>query len=143
MKIVSVMTTHSAGGAEFAAVEMLDALAERGHDVVMLSDMPGIGRGSRVPVVPLEIGPKLSSGTWPSLLVRWPALARGVARALGAQLPYDVLLVHYKKEQLVTDGCHRVCARCSCGPNGGRCPIRCAQDCRGVRTSLPAGGSSS
>ena len=41
VKIVSVMTTDAAGGAEFAAVEMLDALAERGHEVVMLSDQRG------------------------------------------------------------------------------------------------------
>ena len=44
MKIVSVMTTDSSGGAEFAAVEMLDALRARGHDVVMLTDMAGMGR---------------------------------------------------------------------------------------------------
>ena len=50
MKIVSVMTTSSAGGAEFAAVEMLDALSARGHDVVLLSDMPGIERDTSVAI---------------------------------------------------------------------------------------------
>ncbi len=102
MKIVSIMTTHSAGGAEFAAVEMLDALAERGHDVVMLSDMPTIGRGTRVPVVDLQIGPKLAKGSWRGLLARWPLLVRSLTSSLAAQAPYDVLLVHYKKEQLLT-----------------------------------------
>jgi glycosyltransferase involved in cell wall biosynthesis len=102
LKIVSVMTTHSAGGAEFAAIEMLDALAERGHQTVMLSDMPGIGRDSRVPVIPLEIGPKLAADTWGRLLVTSPALIARLWRALAAQLPFDVLLVHYKKEQLLT-----------------------------------------
>ncbi len=101
MKIVSVMTTRSPGGAEFAAVEMLDALAERGHEVVMLSDLPGIGRGTRVRVVPLAIGPKLSSSTWRALLRRWVSYVRRLRRGLERELPYDVLLVHYKKEQLM------------------------------------------
>ena len=101
MKIVSVMTTPSAGGAEFAAVEMLDALAERGHDVVMFSDLAGIGRGTRVRVAPIEIGPKLSSSTWRGLLRRWPMHVRSLRQALAGELPYDVLLVHYKKEQLM------------------------------------------
>ena len=42
------VTTDSSGGAEFAAVEMLDALVERGHECVLLSDREGIGRGTRV-----------------------------------------------------------------------------------------------
>ena len=58
MKIVSVMTTSSRGGAEFAAVEMLDALIDRGHEAVMLTDQPQIGRDTRVRVRPLEIGAK-------------------------------------------------------------------------------------
>lgn len=104
MKIVSVMTTDSSGGAEFAAVEMLDALAARGHETVMLSDQPEIGRGTRVAVRPLAIGPKLSVRSWPGLLVRWPLLRRRLTRALAEQAPYDVLLVHYKKEQLLAPG---------------------------------------
>jgi glycosyltransferase involved in cell wall biosynthesis len=95
------MTTSSAGGAEFAAVEMLDALAARGHDVVLLSDLPGIGRDSAVRVAPLAIGPKLSLRSWRRLLVCWPPYVRRLRRALEAQMPYDVLLLHYKKEQLM------------------------------------------
>ena len=101
MKIVTVMTTNSPGGAEFAAVEMLDALAERGHECVMLSDMPGIGRGTRVRVIPIDIGPKLSLRSYVSLATRWPLLMRRLRTALEAEAPYDVLLVHYKKEQLM------------------------------------------
>lgn len=101
MKIVSVMTTKSAGGAEFAAVEMLDALAERGHEVVMLSDLAGIGRSTRVRVVPLDIGPKLSTSTWKELLRHWPSYVACLRQQLERELPYDVLLVHYKKEQLM------------------------------------------
>jgi glycosyltransferase involved in cell wall biosynthesis len=101
LKIVSVMTTNSSGGAEFAAIEMLDALRQRGHETVMLSDMPGIGRDTEVPVVGIDIGPKLSTRTWTQLALRWPLLLRRLARALEEQMPYDVLLVHYKKEQLL------------------------------------------
>jgi glycosyltransferase involved in cell wall biosynthesis len=101
VKIVSVMTTSAAGGAEFAAIEMLDALAERGHEVVMLSDRPEIGRNSRVAVHPLQIGPKLSTRTWPKLLVQSERYRRRLARVLELVSPYDVLLVHYKKEQLM------------------------------------------
>jgi glycosyltransferase involved in cell wall biosynthesis len=102
MKIVSVMTTSAAGGAEFAAVEMLDALAARGHQVTMLSDRPDIGRETRVAVRPLEIGPKLSSTSVTTLLAHWPQYLIRLRRELERQQPYDVLLVHYKKEQLMT-----------------------------------------
>jgi hypothetical protein len=61
MKIVSVMTTDSSGGAEFAAMEMLEALRQRGNETVMLSDMPGLGRDTGVTVKPIELGPKLST----------------------------------------------------------------------------------
>ncbi len=101
MKIVSVMTTDSSGGAEFAAVEMLEALRQRGHDTVLLTDMAGIGRDTQVTIVPIDIGPKLSRSSWVGLALRWPLLLLRMGRALRAQAPYDVLLVHYKKEQLL------------------------------------------
>lgn len=104
MKIVSVMTGAAPGGAEFAAVELLDALVERGHEAVMLSDSPTIGRETRVEVHPLELGPKLSSSTWPRLGLRWRSLRGRLRRALEAEAPYDVLLLHYKKEQLLAPG---------------------------------------
>src|SRR5580693_3193871 len=100
MKIVSVMTTSSSGGAEFAAVELLQALHDRGHRTVMLTDMSAIGRDTDVQIQPLDIGPKLSVGAWVRLAIAWPRLLRRLRRALEAQEPYDVLLVHYKKEQL-------------------------------------------
>ncbi len=101
MKIVSIMTTDASGGAEFAAVEMLEALRQRGDETVLLTDMPGIGRDTGVDVQPIDIGPKLSTRSWMSLAVRWPLLLRHVSSALRRQEPYDVLLVHYKKEQLL------------------------------------------
>jgi len=102
MKIVSVMTTDSSGGAEFAAVEMLEALRQRGHETVMLTDMPAMARDTDVEVGPVDLGPKLSTRSWPSLALRWPLLVRSLAAALREQAPYDILLVHYKKEQLLT-----------------------------------------
>lgn len=101
LKIVSAMTTNSAGGAEFAAVEMLAALADRGHDVVMLSDLSGIARDSTVRTVPVAIGPKLSTRSWRHLSANWLGYVRSFRRALESEAPYDVLLVHYKKEQLM------------------------------------------
>ncbi|HWF33666.1 MAG TPA: glycosyltransferase family 4 protein [Solirubrobacteraceae bacterium] len=101
MKIVSVMTTDSSGGAEFAAVEMLEALRQRGHDTVMLTDMPGMARDTDVTVSPIELGPKLSTRSWIGLMLRWPSLRKRLRTALRAQEPYDVLMVHYKKEQLL------------------------------------------
>ena len=101
MKIVSVMTTDSSGGAEFAALEMLEALRQRGHETVMVTDMPGIGRDTEVQVAAVALGPKLSTRSWTGLALRWPLLMRNLSSALRAQAPYDVLLVHYKKEQLM------------------------------------------
>ena len=52
MKIVSVMTTSSRGGAEYAAISLLDALAARGHETVMLSDQRGVVRDTSGAVLP-------------------------------------------------------------------------------------------
>jgi glycosyltransferase involved in cell wall biosynthesis len=101
MKIVSVMTTDSSGGAEFAAMEMLEALRQRGHETVMLTDMQSLARDTRVRIEPIALGPKLSTGSWIALALRWPLLLRQLRRALQGEAPYDVLLVHYKKEQLL------------------------------------------
>ncbi len=101
MKIVSVMTTSSAGGAEFAAIELLDALRARGHETVMLSNWGEIANGTSVPVRQLDLGPKLSTRTWRTMIGQWPRYVASLTGALKRELPYDVLLVHYKKEQLM------------------------------------------
>ena len=64
MKIVSVMTTTAEGGAEFAAMEMLWALEQRGHETAMLTDLPAIGRETGVSLRAVELGPKLSGRDW-------------------------------------------------------------------------------
>ena len=140
MKIVSVMTTDSSGGAEFAAVEMLEALRQRGHETVMLTDMPRIGRDTGVEVRPIALGPKLSRRSWIGLALRWPLLVRRLRQALRAQAPYDVLMVHYKKEQLLAlmlPGGLRGARWC--GPSGGLSPSRCARASPAVHTSPPPG----
>ncbi|HEY0777140.1 MAG TPA: glycosyltransferase family 4 protein [Gemmatirosa sp.] len=111
MKIVSVLTTHSSGGAEFAAVELLDALAANGHETVMLSNQPDIGRGTAVTVRSIDLGPKLAVRTWRGLVLQTPRLFAGIVRALRAEAPFDVLLVHYKKEQLLAGLLPRAIAR--------------------------------
>ncbi len=101
LKIVTVMTTTADGGAEFAAMEMLWALEQRGHDTVMITDRPSIARDTGVRVEEIDIGPKLSRRDWPRIAASWPLYLRRLRKALENEMPYDVLLVHYKKEQLM------------------------------------------
>ena len=101
MKIVSVMTTTSRGGGEFAAVDLLDVLAARGHEAVLLTNQPELAEGTRLAVDKIDLGPKLARRTWPRLALRWPQLRRRLAAALQHHAPYDLLLLHFKKEQLL------------------------------------------
>jgi glycosyltransferase involved in cell wall biosynthesis len=101
LKIISVMTTASRGGGEYAAVDLLDALIRRGHDCTMMSNVATIADGTAVPVVPIDLGPKLARRSAVSLTARAPRVLRTLRTALERQAPYDVLLVHYKKEQLL------------------------------------------
>ena len=101
MKFVSVMTSSGRGGAEFAAVSMLDALIEGGHDAVMLSDQPDIATEIGVPSRPIDLGEKLSTRTYKRLGLTWPGQLLRLRAALLAEAPFDVLIVHYKKEQLL------------------------------------------
>jgi glycosyltransferase involved in cell wall biosynthesis len=101
VKIVSVMTTAARGGGEYAAVDLLDALGRRGHDVVLLSNVSDIADGTAVPVRPIDLGPKLSRRSAVSLTAKAPLVLRALRAALEREAPYDVLLVHYKKEQLL------------------------------------------
>jgi glycosyltransferase involved in cell wall biosynthesis len=101
MKIVSVMTTAARGGGEYAAADLLAALAHRGHDCVLLSNMPDIADGTAVPVRPIDLGPKLSRASAARLTLRAVPTFRALKAALEREAPYDVLLVHYKKEQLL------------------------------------------
>jgi glycosyltransferase involved in cell wall biosynthesis len=101
MKIVSVMTSATRGGAEYAAVRLLDAVAARGHETVLLTSHPDTADGSRVAARHVDLGPKLGSRTWPRLTAGSPLVLRSLRRELRREAPYDVLLLHFKKEQLL------------------------------------------
>jgi glycosyltransferase involved in cell wall biosynthesis len=101
MKVVSVMTSAARGGAEYAAVRLLDALAARGHEAVLLTSHPDTAAGTRVAARHIELGPKLGSRSWPRLGVTWPLVLRRLRHELEREAPFDVLLLHFKKEQLL------------------------------------------
>jgi glycosyltransferase involved in cell wall biosynthesis len=101
VKIVSVLTTASRGGGEYAAVDLLAALATRGHECVLLSNEASLTAGTELPLRGIELGPKLSRRSYPQLALMWPVYLRRLRAALEREAPYDVLLVHYKKEQLM------------------------------------------
>jgi glycosyltransferase involved in cell wall biosynthesis len=101
VKVVSLISSDAKGGAEFAAVAMLDALAERGHETVLLSNHIDLVDGTRVQARQVDLGAKLSRRTWAALAVRWPLVLGRIQRALSGEAPYDALLVHFKKEQLL------------------------------------------
>lgn len=101
MKFVSVLTSDALGGAEFAAASMLDALQAAGHEVVMLTDQPAIAREIGIPVTEIALGPKLSTRSYRRLALSWPRELLKLKAALDLQRPYDALIVHYKKEQLL------------------------------------------
>lgn len=101
MKIVSVMNTAARGGAEFAALEMLEALMARGHEAILLSERPDVADEHSVESRAVDLGPKLRLSTWRSLMFRWPKIVRALRDELEKEMPYDVLLVHYKKDQLL------------------------------------------
>jgi glycosyltransferase involved in cell wall biosynthesis len=54
-----------------------------------------------VPVRPIDLGPKLSRRSAVSLTAKAPLVLRALKATLEREAPYDVLLVHYKKEQLL------------------------------------------
>jgi glycosyltransferase involved in cell wall biosynthesis len=100
-RIVSIQTTSERGGAEYANVDLLDALATRGHDVALLTNVPDIAAGTRVPTRPIDLGPKLTRRSALRLVVQAPLILLGLARALWGERPAGTLLVHFKKEQLL------------------------------------------
>jgi glycosyltransferase involved in cell wall biosynthesis len=100
-RIVSIQTTNERGGAEYANVDLLDALAARGHDVLLLTNVPDIATGTRVAVREIDLGPKLARRSALCVALRGPLTLIRLARALRAAHPVDVVLLHFKKEQLL------------------------------------------
>lgn len=101
MKVVSVMTSDAPGGAEFAAVNMLAALSKRGHEAVLLTDQAEVADEQGVEVREIDLGRKLSRASYRGLAARSPALLTRLHEELERVWPYDVLVVHFKKEQLL------------------------------------------
>jgi glycosyltransferase involved in cell wall biosynthesis len=101
MKVVSVMTSDTLGGGEFAAVNMLEALGARGHQTVLLTNQAEVAAGRDVGVREIDLGGKLSRASYRALAARSPSLLARLRRDLEREWPYDVLIVHFKKEQLL------------------------------------------
>ncbi|HTC60477.1 MAG TPA: glycosyltransferase family 4 protein [Solirubrobacteraceae bacterium] len=100
-RIVSIQTTKERGGAEYANVDLLDALAERGHEVLLLTNVPELALGTRVTVRQIDLGPKLARRSAVRVALRSPRTLLRLAGALRAARPFGVVLVSFKKEQLL------------------------------------------
>ena len=100
-RIVSIQTTSERGGAEYANVDLLEALAERGHDVVLLTNIPELAAGTSVPVREIDLGPKLARRSAVRVALQAPLSVVRIARALRAERPVGAVLVSFKKEQLL------------------------------------------
>ncbi len=104
-RIVSGMTTQSHGGAEYANGDLLDALAGRGWQTTLLTNMPELTGGTRVQARWIDLGPKLSRRDAARVVAGFPRWTRRLRQALReehARAPIDVTLLHFKKEQLMT-----------------------------------------
>lgn len=105
LHVVSVQTSGERGGGEYANVEVLSGLRAHGLDVTLLSNQPALVEGTAVPVVQIELGPKIGRTTLRRVGRGFPRWLWRLRRALGREAkrkPIDVLLVHFKKEQLMS-----------------------------------------
>jgi glycosyltransferase involved in cell wall biosynthesis len=105
MRVVSVQTSNERGGGEYANVDLLDALAGRGHDVKLVTNLPDLAEGTRVPVREVDLGPKLGRAGLKQVVTRSPLYAARFVAALRAEARLgriDAVLLHYKKEQLMS-----------------------------------------
>jgi glycosyltransferase involved in cell wall biosynthesis len=100
-RIVSIQTTNERGGAEYANVDLLDALVARGRDVVLLTNMPDLAAGTKVPVREVNLGPKLARRTTLRLILESPLILMRLAWYLYRERPVGAVLLHFKKEQLL------------------------------------------
>lgn len=100
-RIVSIQTSHERGGAEYANVDLLEALRRRGHDVVLVTNLRDLADGTGVRVRDLDLGPKLSSRTRWTVVLDSPRLLWRLAGVLWRDRPVAATLVHFKKEQLL------------------------------------------
>jgi glycosyltransferase involved in cell wall biosynthesis len=105
LHVVSVQTSGERGGGEYANVEVLSGLQARGFEVTLLSNQPELVEGTTVPVVQIELGPKIRRTTLRRVALGFPGWLWRLRSALKRQArdrPIDVLLLHFKKEQLMS-----------------------------------------
>jgi hypothetical protein len=100
-RVASVQTSNERGGAEYANVDLLEALAARGHDVVLLTNLPDLAIGTQVRVRAVDLGPKLARRTARRVVLQLPRTLLRLARALRAEQPIGVTFLHFKKEQML------------------------------------------
>jgi glycosyltransferase involved in cell wall biosynthesis len=100
-RIVSLQTTTERGGAEYANVDLLAALVARGHDVVLLTNLPDLAANTDVPVRLIKLGPKLSRRSFLRVILGAPLILLRLVRVLRNERTIAVLLLHFKKEQLL------------------------------------------
>ncbi len=100
-RIVSIQTTNERGGAEYANVDLLEALRRRGHDVLLVTNVPDVASKTGVPVEPIDLGPKLNRRSVAKTALAAPRTLWRLARALRAARPVGVTFLHFKKEQLL------------------------------------------
>ena len=104
LHVVSVQTTGEKGGAEYSNVDLSTAWPS-GRARQAAHQLPEIAEGTGVPVREVDLGPKLSR--WSVVRVAlgflpwFVRLLRELQRERAEAGPIDVLLVHYKKEQLM------------------------------------------
>jgi glycosyltransferase involved in cell wall biosynthesis len=100
-RIVSIQTTNERGGAEYANVDLLEALRRRGHDVLLVTNVPDIAAKTQVPVRAIDLGPKLSKRSVVKTALAAPRTLWRLACALRAARPVGATFLHFKKEQLL------------------------------------------
>lgn len=100
-RVVSLQTTSERGGAEYANVDLLEALARRGHDVVLITNLPDLAEGTDVRARAVDLGPKLARKTAVRVALQAPLILGRLGAALRAERPIGVLFLHFKKEQLL------------------------------------------
>lgn len=101
LRIISIQTTGERGGAEYANVDLLDALVARGHDVVLLTNLTDLVAGTDVLARELDLGPKLAGRSAVKVVLQAPRTILRLVCALRSERPVAVLLLHFKKEQLL------------------------------------------
>jgi glycosyltransferase involved in cell wall biosynthesis len=105
LHVVSVQTSGEQGGGEYANVEVLSGLQAHGFEVTLLSNQPALVEGTTVPIVEIELGPKIRRTTLRRVALGFPGWLwrlRGALKRQAQDGPIDVLFLHFKKEQLMS-----------------------------------------